>query len=126
MSFVTLPCVAYRLILDYRSGWANWGIGVTFAMLLPYFSDIRSATIRIIAHTVATYSYGIYLSHVPIFWFAFHKLHAQPIYTRISVCLMLLVAIPVILYHSLEAPMIRLGARLAKRLVSSEATLLSR
>jgi peptidoglycan/LPS O-acetylase OafA/YrhL len=124
--FVALPCVAYRLILDYRSGWANWGIGIAFAMLLPYFSDIRSAVIRSAAHTLATYSYGVYLSHVPILWFAFQKLHDQPIYLRVMVCLALLVTVPVILYQLLEAPMIRLGAGLARRLVSKESTLLAR
>jgi len=119
--FVTLPCLAYRLLLDYHIGWANWGIGFTFAMLLPHFREIRSAAVKRAAHTVATYSYGIYLSHVPILWFAFQRLHHQPIWLQIGICVALLVTVPVMLYHFVEAPMIRVGALIARLLLTEKA-----
>lgn len=115
---VALPCIAYRLLLDYRSGWVNWAVGFTFAMLLPYCTEIRSLAVKKAAHTVATYSYGIYLSHVPIQWFAFQQLHNQPMWLQIAVCTVLVITVPVILYHYLEAPLIRVGGRLAQKLVS--------
>jgi peptidoglycan/LPS O-acetylase OafA/YrhL len=90
-------------------------------MLLPHFCEIRSATVKTVAHTVATYSYGIYLSHVPILWFAFQRLHDRPMWLQISICLVLLVTIPILLYHFVEAPMIRVGARMARLLVPEKA-----
>jgi peptidoglycan/LPS O-acetylase OafA/YrhL len=119
--FVALPCLAYRLLLDYRSGWANWGIGFLFAMLLPYFSEIRSGAIKTAARVTATYSYGIYLSHVPILWFAFQRLHNQPVWLQVSAGLGLLATVPIILYHFVEAPMIRVGARIALRMAAEPA-----
>jgi peptidoglycan/LPS O-acetylase OafA/YrhL len=90
-----------------------WVLGGAFAFLLPHFEETGSVFLRRPAHYVAKYSYGIYLSHVPVLWLAFDKLHTYPIALRMGVCLVLLTAVPVALYHLLEEPMIKVGAKLA-------------
>ncbi len=116
--FVALPCLGFRLIQDYRSGWLNWYLGAAFALLLPRFHEIHSPLVRRVSHALATYSYGIYLTHVPILWFAFQKLHNKSFPIQVGICLLLLVTVPVVLYHGLEAPLLNFGAKLANRLAS--------
>ena len=119
--FVTLPCLAYRVIGDYRSGWVLWLAGIFFVCTLPSFRDVANSGLRRVAHTIAKYSYGIYLAHVPILWFAFEKLGPQRRAEGILVAVALLIAVPVVLYHFVEEPFIRMGARLATRLTPPRA-----
>jgi peptidoglycan/LPS O-acetylase OafA/YrhL len=65
------------------------------------------------SHAVATYSYGIYLAHVPIMWLAFQQLADRAWPVQALTFLTLIVAVPPMLYHGIEAPLIRVGARLA-------------
>ncbi len=112
-AFVVLSCVNQRVIGDYRTGWVLWGLGIAFSFLLPHCNDVTSAPLRLVSHKIATYSYGIYLCHVPVLWFAFMKLDGIPPAARSAVCIVMLVVVPVVLYHLIEAPMIGLGVRLA-------------
>src|SRR5438309_1673275 len=48
-------------------------------------------------------------------WLAFVRLGALPLAGRWAAFLVLLVSLPVLLYHTLEAPLIRYGTRLADR-----------
>ncbi|HEY0481057.1 MAG TPA: acyltransferase [Kofleriaceae bacterium] len=65
---------------------------------------------------IARYSYGIYLAHFVLMWFAFDRLGGAPRAVQLAVFLVALVAVPVALYHAVEEPMIRLGRRAAARL----------
>jgi len=64
------------------------------------------------AKTICTYSYGIYLLHVPILWLAFTVLHAAPSIVQWATFGSLLVALPYIAYRSIEEPGIAFGRRL--------------
>jgi peptidoglycan/LPS O-acetylase OafA/YrhL len=120
--FVIAPCVTQRLMPDdYRAGWLMWASGVAFAVALPHFREIRSAVVARIAHTVATYSYGIYLSHVPIMWLAFQKLSDQPRLLQAAVFLALMLTVPPLLYHLVEEPLIRIGRRVSDRMTDAQA-----
>lgn len=105
-------CVALALLR--HAGRFSWWAGCAFAFLLPHFQDIEEKSLlRRAAHLLARYSYGIYLAQVPILWFAFDKLAARPAIFRVAVCAVLLLGVPAALYHLIEEPMIRLGARFA-------------
>jgi peptidoglycan/LPS O-acetylase OafA/YrhL len=68
-----------------------------------------------ISNRIATYSYGIYISHQFCLWFALGALAALPVWFRAGVLAALLIAVPIVLYHGIEKPMIEVGNRLAKR-----------
>jgi peptidoglycan/LPS O-acetylase OafA/YrhL len=69
---------------------------------------------------IAQYSYGIYVSHVPILWLCFVKFHfASAVSAVMSILLTTLVSI--VLYHWLEDPAIRLGKRFATKLSQGTA-----
>src|SRR3989442_5352890 len=109
---MAVPCVNQRLMADdYRTGLISWASGIAFVLALPSFTEIKSASVKRCTHAIATYSYGIYLSHVPILWLAFHKLSGISWLVQVSAFLVLMVTVPVILYHGLEKPMIQLGSR---------------
>jgi peptidoglycan/LPS O-acetylase OafA/YrhL len=87
------------------------GLGTTL------FREIPWTSVRKASQLVAKYSYGIYLSHFMIIAFAFGTLAGYRRMVQWSVLLSLSVVIPVLLYHLIEDPGIRLGHKLARRLV---------
>jgi peptidoglycan/LPS O-acetylase OafA/YrhL len=95
------------------SGWI-WCL--VLGLSLPYFSEMGHRWLRKTCKIIARYSYGIYLVHVICIWFAFVELANLPFAVRCLVCAAAIGAIPVILYHSVEAPMISLGRRIADRM----------
>jgi peptidoglycan/LPS O-acetylase OafA/YrhL len=111
--FAAMPSLTHRLMRgDYRSGWVVWGCGALFALALPNFRDIPLGVISKCTHSIATYSYGIYLSHVPIMWLTFQRL-SGPLWLQVGLFLVLMATVPVLLYHGLESPLIRAGSRMA-------------
>jgi peptidoglycan/LPS O-acetylase OafA/YrhL len=120
--FIASPCIADRAIGGYRAGWVPWVTGTLFAVILPYFREITNPVFKRAAHVVAKYSYGIYLAHVPILWFAFQRLAGLPGYVQFAVFAGLIVAVPAILYHSIEEPLIRIGSRLSERVAQRAQT----
>ena len=87
-------------------------LGVGLA--LPFFRQITWQPMVRSAHLIARYSYGIYLCHIPAICLGLHFLRGFPTIVRLlSIPLSLTVA-SVTLYHVVEAPMVRFGARLAE------------
>jgi peptidoglycan/LPS O-acetylase OafA/YrhL len=78
------------------------------------FTEVRAGWLRTFGQLTARYSYGIYITHMPCEWFAFVRLHDLPAPAQWSVFVILAVGLPVLLYHTLEEPMIRLGNRLVE------------
>jgi peptidoglycan/LPS O-acetylase OafA/YrhL len=117
---ILVPSLAQRYIGDYRTGWASWGSGVLFVLALPFFQQIKSEALARHSHTIATYSYSIYLSHVPIMWLAFQQLSSHPLWLQTSVFVILMITVPCFLYYVVEAPFIRFGSRVAERLLLQE------
>jgi peptidoglycan/LPS O-acetylase OafA/YrhL len=103
-----------RLSYSIRKRWTGLALAASFCMLLPMFREIEIPAFKKIFHSIAKYSYGIYLSHLPILWFAFAGMAGQPVALRAIVGIAMLVAVPVLLYHAIEDPFIRLGAALAR------------
>jgi len=93
----------------------GWFLCLLLGLLIPFFHEIQSRPLRTISNRIATYSYGIYLSHQFCIWFALGVLAARPLWLRVGVLTSSLVLVPVLLYHFLERPMIQVGIRLAAR-----------
>ncbi len=114
-------------IRSFISGWIAFAIGIVFCHVLPMCRDISAAFITRPAAFIAKYSYGIYLVHAPLLWLVFFRLPAIPLYVRIPLFLALVMLASIALYHALEAPLIRFGARVsAPRAHSSAASELAR
>jgi peptidoglycan/LPS O-acetylase OafA/YrhL len=94
----------------------GWALCLILGLLIPCFREIENKPIRTVSHQIATYSYGIYISHQFCIWFALGVLAASPIWLRLGVLSTSLVVVPILLYHGIEKPMIQLGMRVAKRM----------
>ena len=112
--FVLVVAYAIRPILS-----TGWFLCLILGLMIPSFREIRSPWLRWISNRIATYSYGIYLSHQFAIWTAFGVLASRSLAVKIPVFIVMLVAIPVLLYYAIEKPMIGVGVRLAGRFAPS-------
>lgn len=109
--FILCLIVAFTIFPNPIMGWA---LCLILGLSVPWFYEIRAPWLRQISNRVATYSYGIYLSHQFVIWVAFGLLGSRSIWLRMSAMIGLLVIVPIALYHAVERPMIRVGGTLAK------------
>ena len=93
----------------------GWGLCLLLGLLIPFFGEIQTKWLRMMSHRIATYSYGIYISHQFCIWLAFGVLAAHSVWLRLAVLVSSLVVFPILLYHGLEKPMIEAGIRVAAR-----------
>lgn len=94
----------------------GWGLCLLLGLLIPFFDEIQTKPLRRISNRIATYSYGIYISHQFCIWLAFGVLASYSVWLRLAVLVSSLVVFPIVLYHGVEKPMIQAGIRLAARL----------
>lgn len=116
---LVIPLYLYKqnLIADFRV--KSWILCLTIGLAAPFFAQISGRWITTPARLIAKYSYGIYLTHTFCIWLAFDQLHrVLPRIARYGLFVVLATGLPVVFYHSLEEPMIRVGKRVAKRFES--------
>ena len=89
----------------------EWFLCLLLGFSIPLFRQIKKGRVSKGAALVARYSYAIYLSHQPLLWLCFRK-NSAPREIQWAVFAILSVLLPVLLYHVVEAPMIRVGKRL--------------
>jgi peptidoglycan/LPS O-acetylase OafA/YrhL len=107
--------IAVTLPLVFPLKPAAWCASLFLGIAIPQFREFRSPLVRWPSAFVAKYSYGIYLSHLPLFWFF---LPGHPVLLAL-----LSVLVPVAVYHLAEDPMVRLGKRLTSPTKMSPARL---
>jgi peptidoglycan/LPS O-acetylase OafA/YrhL len=78
-------------------------------VLLPRFREMPSKMLASACKIIARYSYGIYLLHWNAVWLAFIFLHSSPVLTQWAVFAAGFVLGPLLVYHVIEEPMIKLG-----------------
>ncbi|MEO8563569.1 MAG: acyltransferase [bacterium] len=100
----------------------RWIPCILLGATLPFIAELAPSALTRVGHTVATYSYGIYLLHIPVFWFAFDLCRALPLVAQAGVAIAGLVLAPWAAYHVIEAPGIRLGRSIAHRPITLAAT----
>ncbi len=120
--FVLLLVVAYAIRPVLSTGWF---LCLVLGLMIPNFREIQLPWLRWIGNRIATYSYGIYLSHQFAIWTAFGVLASHSLALKIPVLVAMLVALPVLLYHAIEKPMIGVGVRLARQFPSPSPARLS-
>ena len=110
----TVPALVGLYSLSPRRSWVfQWCLCLATGLLIPFFAEIQNSLLRKGSHLLAKYSYGIYLCHPACLYLAFVLLKGWPGYIQWTAFLVLFATIPVTLYHSMEAPLIAFGAKLA-------------
>jgi peptidoglycan/LPS O-acetylase OafA/YrhL len=105
--------------LGLEAGWVGC---LLVGLTVGRFREVSVRWINVVSAWIARYSYGIYLTHLPVFWLAFVLLRGTTLAVQIAVCAALSALLPVALYHWLEAPMIGRGASLAARVGAERVT----
>jgi peptidoglycan/LPS O-acetylase OafA/YrhL len=80
-------------------------------------SEGRSNWIHRIFHWIAEHSYGIYLSHIVVFWIVLYPMALFPQWARIAALIAGAIGVPALLYVSVEKPLILAGGHVARRLL---------
>jgi peptidoglycan/LPS O-acetylase OafA/YrhL len=115
---ILLACLPLFVVLRPTAaaperGWL-FTLGVGCA--IPFVQELPHSWFTRVSHQICTHSYGIYLLHMPALWCAFSLLRpGTPPGIRWCVFGLLIVALPVVAYHLVEEPGIRLGKWLARR-----------
>ena len=91
-----------------------WSTCLLLGILLPNFGETSASAVKVVSHVVAKYSYGIYLAHLPAIWVAFKILGAKSALIQWTTFGGLMVVLPVVAYHFIEAPFIQSGNSVAK------------
>lgn len=90
-----------------------WVPCLVLGLLLPRIAELSESVVTRAAKTIATYSYGVYLLHVPVLWLAFSVGASLPFAVQLGIVAGGLVLFPWISYHAIERPGIQLGQALA-------------
>ena len=110
--FVISVAAVFTLHPVFQFGWI---LGLVLGLLIPSFAEVTTPLLCVVSNRVATYSYGIYVSHQFSIWIALGVLQAHSVSLRTTVLIALLVGLPVVLYHAIEEPFIEVGVRIANR-----------
>lgn len=92
----------------------RWAFCLGLGLAIPWFQEIHFRPLNVVAHLVAKYSYGIYLSHVAVIMWCVSL--ALPVSAKVVILAILAIIVPIAVYHLIEHPMILVGKKLAKRL----------
>jgi len=102
--------LSVTILPDYR---ADFVLCMLIGLVIPNVVDLDQSWITKASRSVAKYSYGIYLFHFPVIWFAFIQLKPFPVAVRWATLVLLMVLVPVGAYRWIESPLIERGRRLA-------------
>jgi peptidoglycan/LPS O-acetylase OafA/YrhL len=91
----------------------GWYFCLIAGLTLPLFRQIKARPVVEISRQIAKYSYGIYLTHPFALVIGWYLLRGFSLPVRVLGEVVPLIVLPVVAYHGLEHPMIRLGSRLA-------------
>jgi peptidoglycan/LPS O-acetylase OafA/YrhL len=120
-SWTLLPLLAilfsfYMSFRTFQGVRLDWIACLALALVLPYTRQFKWKSGRRLAHTVAQYSYGIYLFHPFALLLSVYVLSGRPLALQLGVEALAIAAAAFAAYHLIEFPMIKLGARVAARL----------
>ena len=110
---IALLLLAFSLVrTNYDSLAPQWGFCLSLGLLIPFVRELPRSAVTRVAHVIATYSYGIYLLHIPALWIAFVPFAGAPVAVQWLIFAFLVCALPWAAYHLVERPGIRVGQRL--------------
>lgn len=116
--FVLVAVGAYCVGLmesDVLIYWQGWLYALMIGLSINVFRDSQVRWLNRACFHVATYSYGLYLLHVPVLHLVFGLWKPDSLLLGLAAFLALAAIASVAAYHLIEAPMVSLGRRLTER-----------
>jgi peptidoglycan/LPS O-acetylase OafA/YrhL len=95
-----------------------WFISLMIGLIYANVKEAAQGWVQSVMHWIAEHSYGIYLSHMVVMWFAIYVMASAPLWARIIVLIAGSIGVPALLYSTIEKPFILVGSHIAKRLMA--------
>lgn len=105
---------SWRQLGEFRDLPSFWALCLAVGLTIPLCRQIAWRPLTVGAGAVARYSYGIYLTHVIAMGMTL--IGNGPWYWRVAAFVVMQTAMAVLAYRLIEAPGIKFGARLVRRL----------
>ena len=93
----------------------GWLICFAIGLGVSFFHEMRKNPLTRMTENIARYSYGIYLLHYFAIWIGFVVCRGLNIGLQAAIFTLVLVASSVLLYHNVEAPLIKVGIRISEK-----------
>lgn len=120
-----IAIIAADFLLGYAAWtvwYETWFVRAAFCAVLgvtiPLVADRAESRVTRLAHTIATYSYGIYLLHPISLWLGFYLLREMPLAVQLLAIVVSLTLGCLAAFHLIERPGIGLGRRIAHQRAS--------
>jgi peptidoglycan/LPS O-acetylase OafA/YrhL len=94
----------------------SWVICPMLAMIIPKCREVKSRWLQRCGDTIARYSYGIYLVHVPILYLSFKYFDTLPRFAAWALFISGVAIASYLAYHYIEKPGIEFGRVLMDRI----------
>jgi peptidoglycan/LPS O-acetylase OafA/YrhL len=115
--FLVLCCGIFLWFSGSQPIETGWFICFALGICASLFQEIPRNAVARAAQQVARYSYGIYLIHYFALWLGFVVLRRLNVELQTAAFALALISLPVILYHTIEAPLIAVGVRISESFV---------
>jgi peptidoglycan/LPS O-acetylase OafA/YrhL len=113
IGLIALYCYVH-LMASPNIYWLGWAYCLVLAAAITLFRDSDHRVLGVISHRIATYSYGLYLLHVPALYVIYDLWGPRSLVLGLLGYVVLAAAAAAAAYHLLEAPMVSLGRRLSE------------
>jgi peptidoglycan/LPS O-acetylase OafA/YrhL len=110
--FLVAIWIAFLFRANFHHGWYAC---LLVGLALPMFRQMRAEWAIVPSRIIAKYSYGIYLTHPFAIVVGMYLLRGHSLWVRLLGEAVPLVVLPVLAFHFLEHPLIKVGSRLAAR-----------
>lgn len=128
----TWPCVIAFIALSFALTLPTaerpdlgWWPCLLLGLAIPFVTEMRASPWTRTAHIVAKYSYGIYLVHVPLLWVWLRLIPDVSLWARWTGFAVSCMIVPVLLYRTIEEPMIRFGNAVVRQAPRHEGTVVA-
>jgi peptidoglycan/LPS O-acetylase OafA/YrhL len=115
--FLALCCAVFLWLSGSEPIETGWFICFTIGLGVCFFREMRENPLTRLSKRIARYSYGIYLLHYFAIWFGFVVCRRLNVGLQIAIFGAVLVSLSVLLYHTVEAPLIAAGVRVSEKLM---------
>lgn len=111
--YIIFSAAAFPILVVYGASESIllWPACLLLGLLIPYSKEIKSSSVKVIAATIAKYSYGIYLVHGPMIDFSFSYLRDFTPILQWAIFTLGTASISYLAFHLIENPGIQLGRR---------------
>jgi len=113
--FLGLCCAAFVRLAGSQPIETGWFLCFAIGLGMSLFREMQGNLLTGFVQRVARYSYGIYLLHYFALWVGFVICRRLSFGVQFAIFIALLTALSVILYHTIEAPLITLGVKLSEK-----------